>query len=256
MDIVKHTTSLCRKQASYVRRGGMNEGWDRRENEINTPSLSFVMKCLSCSFIWWSAQSSKTSNSAKRGLGCKQFLILWWDSELQTQVAFWCPTEKFKISTVRKKKRVKCRFVIVELVREAADSRQSATTTLKPPAYWKTKPAVVEYKVSPLSCQSHLSCPLSATDKGHEMMNHQRMQLHCGCCRVCHLFQPVSTSTSETSVWVSVWVFVWLTTALLLFSFSCSKGFCVPTPAELNCRMRAADLDLEKYLLQLPVRGT
>ena len=37
------------------------------ENEINTPSLSFVMKCLSCSFIWWSAQSSKTSNSAKRG---------------------------------------------------------------------------------------------------------------------------------------------------------------------------------------------
>lgn len=55
--------TLCRQASG-------NEEWHQCENEINRPSLSFVMKCLSCSFIWWSAQPNQTSNSAGVGGQC------------------------------------------------------------------------------------------------------------------------------------------------------------------------------------------
>lgn len=66
--------SSCASTHVHKHEKGRSDGWLPCENEINTSSLSFVMKCISCSFIWLSANSSKSSNSAKKKKkGCMQF---------------------------------------------------------------------------------------------------------------------------------------------------------------------------------------
>lgn len=132
--------TYTRKQ-TLRRQASGNEEWHQCENEINRPSLSFVMKCLSCSFIWWSAQSNQASNSAKRrGQGASvgdTVVWLWTANQSFTQV--WLTLSRKDL----KQKGQELVFV-VQFGKDGADGweRSHRHEGLKPE---KTKWAVVEH---------------------------------------------------------------------------------------------------------------
>lgn len=125
--------TLCRQASG-------NEEWHQCENEINRPSLSFVMKCLSCSFIWWSAQPNQTSNSAGVGGGGSvgdTVVWLWTANQSFTQV--WLTLGRKDL----KQKGQELVFV-VQFGKDGADGweRSDRNEGLKPE---KTKWAVAEH---------------------------------------------------------------------------------------------------------------
>lgn len=88
------------------------------------------MKCLSCSFIWWSAQSSKSSNSAVTGRGTVQVCPIQGWGSMNWSCAQVSLTPNREVQQLRGKEGQ----VSFQRFRSSiADSQQCKPTGMKPP---------------------------------------------------------------------------------------------------------------------------